>query len=259
MRRLIVVTGLFGILVFGRPAGAMEVFDPVNWAENLMTAQEAVKQTQNMIEQLKTQIQQYERMLKDALSLPDFVTGDLAKQIQDLENFKNNITGMLSNILGGGRGRLDDVIKEFYAPSDYKANPNLFADRNSLGDLAHSEMVGHELTKNYADQSHTLLAQQLEKNNDFNDRFLTVLADAQNAEGHMQIMQAQTAMMSLMLEKMGEIHQLLFASLGMQAARNETIVQQEVKEQIMGGILMGESEYLTEQLTAPAQEFKFFE
>ncbi len=75
----------------------------------------------------------------------------------------------------------------------------------------------------------------------------------------MQVMQAQLEMMSLMLEKLGEIHHAIIAATCMNAARNETIVQQEVKNQILGGILMGESEFFQEQIREPAKEYRFFE
>lgn len=94
MRRMLLIISIFGVLTFGGTARAMTVFDPSNLAENIVSAQEAVKQTAQMIEQYKTQLLQYERMLKDALSLPDFVTGDLKKQIQELTNFGTN-TGHL--------------------------------------------------------------------------------------------------------------------------------------------------------------------
>ena len=262
MTRIFLSLSLFGVLFFSAPAHAMTVFDPTNYAENLLAAQESVKQTQNMIQQLTTQIQQYERMLKDAMSLPDFVSGDLASQIRDIDNFKNRITGILANIQGGGgggTGRLDEVIREFYAPSDYKANVTLFADRDSLGNLGYSELAGHELTKGYADATFQLMSDQLETMGRYEERYQQVLSAGQGAEGQMQVMQAQLEMMSLMLEKMGEIHHAIIAATCMNAARNETIVQQEVKNQILGGILMGESEFFQEQIREPAKEYRFFE
>ncbi len=261
MKRLLLSLSLFGVLLFSAPANAMTVFDPTNYAENLLAAQESVKQTQHMIQQLTTQIQQYERMLKDAMSLPDFVSGDLASQIRDIDNFKNRITGILANIQGGGggTGRLDEVIREFYAPSDYKANITLFADRDSLGTLGYSELAGHELTKGYADATFQLMSDQLESMGGYEERYQQVLSAGQGAEGQMQVMQAQLEMMSLILEKMGEIHHAIIAATCMNAARNETIVQQEVKNQILGGILMGESEFFQEQIREPAKEYRFFE
>lgn len=257
MRRLFLTLFILGVLLFSGTAKAMTVFDPTNYAENLIAAQEAVQQTAQMVEQLKTQIQQYERMLKDALSLPDFVTGDLANEISQLASFKNEIENLLSNAINGaGSGDIESILREFIKPSDSKSKPDIFAKRDSLGE---SEMLGYEMAKGYADATMKAIKQQVDDAENFNDRYSRVLNSGQNAEGQMQVMQAQLEMLSLIVERLGEIRQLLFAGTGMQAAQTEALVQKETRERMMNAIATGDTEFFESQLKTPPQSFNFFE
>lgn len=261
MKKLLPLIALVLLSCSSAKAMTSIVYDPTNYAENLLAAQEAVKQTANMVEQLKTQIQQYERMLKDALSLPDFVTGDLANQIGQLEKFKNDLAQMLVKALGGysSGGGIAEVVREFYAPSDFKSNPTLFAQRDSLGTVGQSESLGYELTKRYADSVMESLQRQGEGSKDFNTRYTKVLDAGKSAEGQMQVMLAQLEMLSLVVEKLGDIQELLYLSSGMQAAQSEALVQKEARERVMRAIITGESAYFNDELAAPVGEYKYFE
>lgn len=260
MTRFILTLCLFGVLFFGGTAKAMTVFDPTNYAENLLAAQEAVKQTQNMIEQLKTQIQQYERMLKDALSLPNFISGDLRQYITNLEKMQKDVLSKINGLFGGsgGGGRIEDVMKEFLTPSEVKNNPSMFAERDAYPELVRSEVAGNELTKSYADATLTVVQQQLDNAPNIQERFDKILSSTQGAEGQMQVMQAQVEMLSVIVEMLGQIHQLIYAQASMEAARQATLTAQETRERMMSAIISGESVLLKSEIDSAGKEYLFF-
>lgn len=261
MKRMLLIISIFGVMTFGNNAKAMLVEDPSNLAQNLISAQEAVRQTTNMIEQLKTQIQQYERMLKDALSLPDFVAGDLKKYLNDLQNFQNDVLGKFSNVFGGSSSssRLEEVVKEIYGPSDLNANASLFSDRDTFAEVFKGEVIGNELTKTYADAALKVTNNQIESIDEFEERYSKVIDASQNAEGHMQAIQAQTEMISLAVEILGKIHHLLLANSAMEAVRHETVVAKETRERFATSIVTGDSALFKSEVENSGKEHRFFD
>lgn len=262
---------LFIILPFGHTgtAKAMTVFDPTNYAENLLAAQEAVKQTQSMIEQLKTQVMQYERMLKDAMNLNSYITGDLKKYMSGLENFQKNILGSTGSLFGGGGGssggvNLTNAIKEFYGPSQMTTNMAKYSTRDSILNAQTSELKASALTKAYADASLLVVDEQIDSMKDFITRFESALDDTRNAEGQQQAIQAQTEVLSLVLELMSKMHQLMLANSAMDAACNEAVIAQETRERMVTAIVAGNSEISNIPTGASAadtgaKEHRFFE
>lgn len=263
MKRYLLSMILSLALCLGGTAKALEVFDPVNWAENLVSAQEAIKQTTNMIEQLKTQILQYERMLTDALSLPDFVTGDLKKYITDLQGFQNSVLSRINSLIssggGGGVSNIKDLTGQIQSTNEMSSNLSMFSDRDSLGAVMKGELLGEELMKSYADATLEVTQTQTESMPDFQQRFQDVLSASQNAVGHQQALQAQTEMLSLAVEMLSKIHHLLLANSAMDAAERETAVSRAARERMMSAIVLGKSPVFSAQITESAEEHRFFE
>lgn len=219
-----------------------------------------------MIEQLKTQILQYERMLKDAMNLNSYITGDLKKYMSSLENFQKNILGSTGRLFGSGGSsggvNLENAIKEFYGPSQMTTNMSKYSMRDSVLNAQTSELKASALTKAYADASLLVVDEQIDSMKDFTTRFESALDDTRNAEGQQQAIQAQTEVLSLMLELMSKMHQLMLASSAMDAARNEAVIAQETRERMVTAIVAGNSEISnvpTDTNETGAKEHRFFD
>lgn len=263
MKRMLALITLFGVLTYGGTAKAMTVFDPSNLAENIISAQEAVKQTAQMIEQYKTQLLQYERMLKDALSLPDFVTGDLKRYLTEIQDTQTNVISKVSGLLGTGGGSsgsgLQQILDAFHSPTQFASNQSIYTNRDKIQSVLKSEVTGQELTKSYADATLEVADNQVKALPDFQERFTRVLDDSRNAEGHLQAMQSQTELLSLILEMLGNIHQLMVADSSMNAARHETMVSKEARERMVTAIIAGKSSIFESQTNqGEAKEHSFF-
>jgi P-type conjugative transfer protein TrbJ len=91
----IALAALLFLAVAAGEGHAMAVFDSSNLAQNLVSAQEAVRHTQQMVQQLQTQLNQYKRMLQDAMNPGQFAWGDVQDTIDQLKNTAHPVFGVM--------------------------------------------------------------------------------------------------------------------------------------------------------------------
>ncbi len=85
MQKTLLLAALF--VVVGCSNGfAMAVFDGSNLAQNVVSAQEAIRHTQNQIQMLTQQFNQYKRMLQDAMNPGSWEWGDIEDALSQLTN-----------------------------------------------------------------------------------------------------------------------------------------------------------------------------
>lgn len=82
-----------GILSYSsiNKAGGMAVIDMANVKQSTITAIEAINQTEKQIEQYRTQLQQYENMIRNTLAPPAYVWAKVEYTMTKLINLSNSI------------------------------------------------------------------------------------------------------------------------------------------------------------------------
>src|SRR5689334_15292157 len=108
LRNIVMVIVLAVIGYAPRPARAIPVFDPANFAQNLVTAIEAVDQTLTQVMTYKNQLQQYEEMIRNGAA-PAVYTWD---RIVSIQNKLQTIAGSLQHYRHWLRD-LDDYLSRF--------------------------------------------------------------------------------------------------------------------------------------------------
>ncbi len=85
MKRILILAALFVAVGYSK-GYAMVVFDGSNLAQNIMSAQETIRHTQNQIQAITNQINQYKRMLQDAMNPDSWEWGDIEDALSQLTN-----------------------------------------------------------------------------------------------------------------------------------------------------------------------------
>jgi type IV secretion system protein TrbJ len=96
IRLLLAVTAL--ALVAGPAAGQQVVYDPSNFAQNVLTAARALQQINNQIQQLENQTQMLINQAKMLASLPNSLVSTITSQIQRTEQLISQAQRIAYNV-----------------------------------------------------------------------------------------------------------------------------------------------------------------
>ncbi len=129
---------------------AMAVFDGSNLAQNVVSAQEAIRHTQNQIQMLTQQLNQYKRMLQDAMNPGSWEWGD----IQDALDQLTNSMGSLDSF-GGTAGGMNQFLDSFGSHSKYHESGEYYGTGNPS--LYSGDLAGMDMQKQAADDMFNLI------------------------------------------------------------------------------------------------------
>lgn len=195
-------------------AQAMAVTDLTNFAQNLVTAIEAVDQTLQMIQQTKNQLAQYEEMVRNGAA-PAVYTWD---KLNSIHNRLQQIGAYLSNYRHFVRD-LDDYLQRF-GDLDYYRGARCYGS-----DLSCPAREWERILQQ-AQQMHGLGAEARKKTLDSLMRSLQLSEEdlsqeatnlerlqqqAQTAEGHMQALQAGNQLASAQAMQLMQIRSVMVA------------------------------------------------
>ncbi len=146
---------------------ALAVFDGSNLAQNIVSAQEAVRQTQNQITMLQNQLRQYQRMLQDAMNPGNWAWGDVQNTIDQIKNTMGSIKG-----LSGMAGGFDRLLSQFGSYDDYTDGAGYGGGHTyASASLRAGDYAGSRMQKDTADDLLRVIKEQEEQMVQYQSQF----------------------------------------------------------------------------------------
>jgi len=227
LRQSLVFVAVTALVGSPGPTRAMPVFDAGNFAQNLVTAIEAVDQTLTQILQYQNQLLQYEEMIRNGAA-PAVYTWD---RLVSIQNKLQTIASALRNYRHWLRD-LDDYLSKF-ADLDYYRSARCYGSDLScpeseweriLRESQEMHGLGSESRKKTLDQLMRALETSEEELAEESVNLNKLQRQSQAAEGHMQALQAGNQLAS------AEVHQLMQIRIIMVAQYRAIAVQLLVEQ-----------------------------
>ena len=244
----ITFSGFIGGIKHGH---AMAVFDGSNLAQNLISAQEAIKNTQNQIQQLTTQLNQYKRMLQDAANPGSWGWGDIQDTLNQLKNSMGSI-----NSISGSAGGMNQFLDNFGSHSKYHESGQYYGTGNPA--LYGGDLAGLDLQKQSADDMLKLIKEQQEAMQKYSDDLESLKGKASSAEGQQEAIQAGNELASMQIQLLSQIHALLMAQNTMIAAQLETETNRQAQQRMGTAIKMGETDFTKKETARGGKSYRPF-
>ena len=189
---VLLVIGNAGFTSYVR-AGGMAVIDMANVKQSTITAIEAINQTEKQIEQYRTQLQQYENMIRNTLAPPAYVWAKVEYTMTKLINLSNSIRYYEQQY-----GGLDSYMQRFRNVEYYRSS-SCFTLEEKCNDSAWKLLQDGQNTSTDS-QKHA------------NDSLLRGLSEHQNQipldAAHLQILQQKTESAQGQMEALQYANQL---------------------------------------------------
>ena len=189
---VLLVIGNAGFTSYVR-AGGMAVIDMANVKQSTITAIEAINQTEKQIEQYRTQLQQYENMIRNTLAPPAYVWAKVEYTMTKLINLSNSIRYYEQQY-----GGLDSYMQRFRNVEYYRSS-SCFTLEEKCSDSAWKLLQDGQNTSTDS-QKHA------------NDSLLRGLSEHQNQipldAAHLQILQQKTESAQGQMEALQYANQL---------------------------------------------------
>ena len=250
MKRILLLAALF-ISVGCSEGFALAVFDGSNLAQNVVSAQEAIRHTQNQIQSLTNQLNQYKRMLQDAMNPGSWGWGD----IQDTLNQLQNTMGTINSITGSAGG-LDQFLDSFGSHSMYRESGEYYGTGNPA--LYSGDLAGMDMQKQSADDMLKLIKEQQEAMQRYSDDLESLKSKASSAEGQQEAIQAGNELASMQIQLLSQIHALLLAQNTMLAAQLETETNRQAQQRMGTAIKMGETDFTRSEAARGGKSYRPF-
>jgi P-type conjugative transfer protein TrbJ len=213
------------------------VFDPANFAQNLVTAIEAVDQTLTQVLQYKNQLLQYEEIVRNGLA-PAVYTWD---RIVSIQNKLQTIASSLRDYKHWLRD-LDDYLKRF-ADLDYYRSARCYGSNLSCPEAEWDRILresqdlhglGSESQKKTLDQLMRALDASDDELASESTNLQKLQRQAQNAKGHMQAMQAGNQLASAQVQQLMQMRAIMVAQYRAVAVQALVAQTQEAQQTAAG-------------------------
>ena len=255
MKKALCVALLF-ITVSCGEGHAMAVIDASNLAQNIVSAQEAVAQTMQQVQMLQTQLNQYKRMLQDAMNPGQFAWGDIQDTINHLKNTMKSLKNLGGTGMGGGSSGLDQYLDKFGSHDKYQSG-SYYGSKNPT-ELYSGDLAGSKLQKDSADELLKLIKEQQEALDTYSDELETLKNKSAGAQGQQEAIQATNEFASMQIQLLSQIHALLLAQNTMMAAQVETQNNREAQQRMGTAIKMGETDITRKETAKGGRSFTQF-
>ena len=255
MKKMLILALLFAVATCGK-GSAMAVIDASNLAQNLIAARESVTQTMQQMQQLQTQLNQYKRMLQDAMNPGQFAWGDIQDTINQLKNTMNSLKNLSGTGGGMGGNGMDQYLDSFGSYDKYN-DGSAYGSANSTS-LYAGDLAGSKLQKESADDLLKLINEQQEALDKYSDELETLKQKSANAQGQQEAIQATNEFSSMQIQLLSQIHALLLAQNTMMAAQVETQNNREAQQRMGTAIKMGETDFTRKETAKGGKSYKQF-
>jgi P-type conjugative transfer protein TrbJ len=175
------------------------VYDPTNYAQNVLSASRALIQINNQIKQLANEILMLENMAKDLAALPHSIAAQLKAKLAAVDSLITTAQGLAYQV-AAVKAQYDTLF-----PKDYGAAPPATGVM-----LANALKQWEQSRQGY---SHALEIQAEIVGNVRKDiaELDTLIGDSQSAVGNLQVLQAGNQISALAAQQMLQIESLLVA------------------------------------------------
>ena len=213
-------------------ATGIPVFDAGNLTQNVMTARESVTQTLKQIEQYRTQLQQYENMLRNTVAPAAYIWDQATSTMNQLRGAIDTLNYYKTNL-----GSIDSYLGKFQDTSYYRSSPCFNSGGCTEAEWAamrDSQRLGSEAQKKATDA----LFKGLDKQQDAMEADARTLqrpqSSAQGATGQMQAIGYANQLASQQANQLLQIRGLLIAQQNAIATRNQVLADREAQEAAAG-------------------------
>ncbi len=248
---LIAMISLGGLLGTIENGHALAVFDGSNLAQNIVAARESITHTQNQIMQLTNQLNQYKRMLQDAMNPGSWGWGDIQDTLNQLKNSMGSI-----NSISGSAGGMNQFLNAFGSHSKYHESGEYYGTGNPA--LYSGDLAGMDLQKESADDMLKLIKEQQDAMQRYSDELESLKSKASSAEGQQEAIQAGNELASMQIQLLSQIHALLMAQNTMLAAQLETETNQKAQQRMGTAIKMGETDFTRRETERGGKSYRQF-
>lgn len=212
-------------------------YDPTNVIQTTISAQEAVKQTAQQLQQYQTQLQQLQNQLQNTANPPNFVWDDANATINKILATQNTLDTYKTQA-----GSLDAYLNQFANARQYQGTSCIGTGGCStaqMQQLTASQYAGSNAQKTANDNLlRNIDAQQQQLRTDANN-LVTLQQNAQSSTGQMQALQAANQLASHQAAQLLQIRTLLIAQQTAEAMRAEAVADREAKEQAAHDAFVG--------------------
>lgn len=247
MNKIVLVLVLMLGLSCGK-AHALAVIDPSNLAQNTIAAKEMLTQTMRQLEQLKTQYEQYQRQLKDAMNPGSFAWGEIQKTLDQLKSSMSSLKN-----LGGQGGDLQGFLGSFGTYETYGDGRMHESDA-----ILQSSQYGMVMQKDSSDDLLTLIDKQQEDLEQYAREVDKLKEKSASAEGQQEAIQAGNQFTSMQIELLTKIHALLMAQNTLIGAQSEKKLDEEARQKVGEAIITGRSPMTDAHLSSESESFWVF-
>ncbi len=250
MKKLLLIA-VFALGGFIENGHALAVFDGSNLAQNIVAAREAITHTQNQIQQLTNQLNQYKRMLQDAMNPGSWTWGDIEDTLNQLRNTMSSLQS-----IGGTSGSINQYLDNFGSYDKYSGGSYYGSDNSTA--LYAGDLAGYNLQKQSADDMLKLIKEQQEALDNYSKDFERLKDKSAGAEGQQEAIQAGNEFASMQIQLLSQIHTLLMAQNTMLAAQMETNTNREAQQRMGTAIKMGETDFTRKETQSGGKSYRQF-
>lgn len=216
-------------------ATGIPVIDGLNVSQTTITAIENVEQTLKQLEQYQAQLQQYEDQIKNSIAPAAYLwdranktMNKVLETIDTLEYYRKQA------------GNLDLYLAKFKKVGTYRGS-ECFAKtgctKEQRAQMNESVTAGSDAQKNANDAMLRGLQSQQEAIKSDADSLVDLQGKAQTATGRMEAIQYANQLASHQSNQLLQLRTLLVAQQAADAARRQSVVDKEAKEQVSSEML----------------------
>ena len=227
-RTAIATTVFTGVLLSAPASAIIPVIDGVNLTQNIMTAIEAVAHTAKQIEQYRTQLQQYENMLRNTAAPAAYIWDDAQATMDNLRQATDTLAYYKRQL-----GSIESYTAKFQDANFYRSSP-CFATTGctpaEFEAMQANERLASEAQKKANDAMFAGLARQQDGITADARRLQLLQSNAQSASGQMQALQNASMLASQQANQLLQIRSLLVVQHTMMATQAQATADREAKE-----------------------------
>lgn len=240
----------FSLLALTGRGHAMAVFDASNLAQNIVSAQEAITHTQQQIQSLTHQLNQYKRMLQDAANPGNWAWGDIQDTLNQLKNTMGSVKN-LSSMTGG----FDELLSQFGSYDSYSSGSGYGSSQSS--EVFAGEYLGSKMRKDSADDLLRIVQEQEEQLDAYQAQFEKLKDSSSGAEGQQEAIQAGNQFLSMQLQMLSQIQALLMAQNNMMASVVQNQTNLDSRNRMGTALQAGESDMFAREREGSGKAFGF--
>lgn len=209
---------VFVLSVLPPPVGALFgagdiVYDPANYAENLLTAARALQSNINEALQIANQLRQIEMEVRNLAAFPQGVWGDVQADIRQLTQLMES-----GQAISYAMRNLSSEFQRLYP--GYKAPENY---EEAYGEWTNNTLTGAQKALEAANQQNAMFAAEFA-------RAGQIEAMSDSAEGAMEALQANNMLAAEAVEQLQKLRQLQMSEMQAQSAYMATEIEDQAAQ-----------------------------